>query len=402
MTKNIVILVLSVLIAFAFTLVADRILGMAVSSGAPPGSVELIFPPGSEKAFASLEFQYHVHVNSLGLRDREFSPERTKTFRIAAIGDSFTYGWGVEIEQTWPKLLEQNLRQTGADVEVINMGKPGAGPPFYAELAERAVPMLRPDLVIVGVLQDDVGESMPDGVAPAPGPKRGWLLKSVQRVYPNAVRLMRTAKERHNAKTAHAGSPEKSSIEDNRRSNADGAKRLLKDMTPEQRTRFDRLEDTVKRAFETGDINPYMFDLSVVKNPGYYRFLMKIDDPYIKKCVESMGTQLKRIVEIAGEFGAKVLVVPVPLGPYVNLPENTSIRRVGFNADESMLDSVNPDLEVKAAAEQAGAPFASVTRGFKERKNETGLYYPLDGHFTPDGHKLFAELLTPLVVERIR
>lgn len=401
MKKNIALVVVSVLIVFALTLLADRILGMAVSGGAPTGSIELIFPPGSEKAFSSIEFTYHVHVNALGLRDREFAPQRSKTFRIAAIGDSFTYGWGVEVEQSWPKVLEQNLRQKGADVEIINMGKPGAGPPFYAELAERAIPLLRPDLIVVGVLQDDVGESMPDGVAPAAGPQRGLIFQIVRRAYPNAVRLAREMKERNAARSAPVGSPEKSSIEDNRRSNADAAQRLIQGMTPEQRARFERLEESVRQAFESGNINPYMFDLSVIKNPDYYQFLMKIDDPYIKKCVESMGTQLKRIVDIAGEFGAKVLVAPVPLGPYVNLAGNASIRRVGFASDASMLDSDSPDREIKDAAEQAGAPFISVTSTFKEHKNDTGLYYPLDGHFTPAGHKLFADLLTPLIAERI-
>lgn len=64
-----------------------------------------------------------VAISSQGLRDREFPleppPGRT---RILMLGDSLTFGWGVPVEQTYSKRLEQLLRQGGHDVEVINTG----------------------------------------------------------------------------------------------------------------------------------------------------------------------------------------------------------------------------------------------------------------------------------------
>lgn len=41
-----------------------------------------------------------------------------------AIGDSFTYGWGVPAEDSWPKILERRLQARGYDVEVATLGQP--------------------------------------------------------------------------------------------------------------------------------------------------------------------------------------------------------------------------------------------------------------------------------------
>jgi hypothetical protein len=46
--------------------------------------------------------------------------------RIAALGDSVTFGWGVRPEEGWVPLLEAELKKRGHDVELINAGSPGA------------------------------------------------------------------------------------------------------------------------------------------------------------------------------------------------------------------------------------------------------------------------------------
>ena len=85
---------------------------------------------------------------------------------MLAIGDSFTFGWGVSLEESWPKVLEATLRQAGVAVEVANLGFPGGSPVDYANIATRAVPALQPDLVLVAVLQgDDLGQLRAAGAA---------------------------------------------------------------------------------------------------------------------------------------------------------------------------------------------------------------------------------------------
>src|SRR5260370_1297488 len=54
-----------------------------------------IFPPGSKVSFRTPEFSYTAEANSMGFRDHEVKAKAG--FRIVALGDSFTYGWGVEL-----------------------------------------------------------------------------------------------------------------------------------------------------------------------------------------------------------------------------------------------------------------------------------------------------------------
>jgi hypothetical protein len=75
------------------------------------------------------EYRMTIRINSRGLRDREFSFDKPpRTIRVGAFGDSFTFGEGVESEQTYPKLLEQlfahdaRFTSAGWRVEVLNFG----------------------------------------------------------------------------------------------------------------------------------------------------------------------------------------------------------------------------------------------------------------------------------------
>jgi hypothetical protein len=64
--------------------------------------------------------------NSLGFRDEEHVQEKPPgTFRIVALGDSFTYGVGVEFADTYLVRLERLLNtRPGSRVEIIKLGIP--------------------------------------------------------------------------------------------------------------------------------------------------------------------------------------------------------------------------------------------------------------------------------------
>lgn len=68
-----------------------------------------------------------VRTNSYGMRGPERAPaKRPGVFRIALLGDSYAFGWGVEEEQTFAVQLERLLsNERAAPVEVLNFGVPG-------------------------------------------------------------------------------------------------------------------------------------------------------------------------------------------------------------------------------------------------------------------------------------
>ena len=47
-----------------------------------------------------------IRFNAEGFREREFTAKAPGTWRIAVVGDSFTYGHGLPEEASWPRQLE--------------------------------------------------------------------------------------------------------------------------------------------------------------------------------------------------------------------------------------------------------------------------------------------------------
>lgn len=374
--------VASVLFVGVASLLCEFVAGWFAPVPPPLEETGLVFPPGVEESFDNLEYRFTARINSIGLREREVSIEPDEAFRILAIGDSFTYGLGVAVEQTWVRQLETQLCAKGLNVETINGGRPGVGPIFYAKIAAHAIPLLKPDLVIVAMLQGNDIVDMNLGER---------LRFKTRQYYPNLLRLI-------------YGNPEPMDFppvvtaETNQRVHAAAAKDLIDGWTPDERRRYEQLEESVKEAFRDGRLNPYEIATSI-RYPKNHVGPALFEAP--RGAVAGTAAYLRRIREIAERHGSRTVVISVPLGPYVNRPAFESLPRVGYINQPEMLTSDRPDSVFRRAAEKAGLPFFTVMPAFRERKDTPGLYFPLDGHFTPKGHKLFADCIAPIVAKHI-
>lgn len=97
------------------------------------------------------EFTTTASLNSLGYRGQEFSYQKDpNVFRILVVGDSFTFGHGVNDDQTYSYQLNQRLKDQG-NFEVINAGYMAAFSPdsYYLYLKEKGL-KLQPNLVLLG------------------------------------------------------------------------------------------------------------------------------------------------------------------------------------------------------------------------------------------------------------
>ncbi|MFH1682097.1 MAG: SGNH/GDSL hydrolase family protein [Candidatus Eisenbacteria bacterium] len=91
---------------------------------------------------------FAVSTNEIGLRSRPVPREKCE-FRVLVLGNSCTFGIGVDDEETLPARLEQLLRgRTGADVLVMNASVPGYSAYQGKRFLETRGFRLRPDLVI--------------------------------------------------------------------------------------------------------------------------------------------------------------------------------------------------------------------------------------------------------------
>ena len=102
-------------------------------------------------------------TNSLGLRDRDYPmPKPPGTFRILMLGDSFTEGGGLDIDDTVAKVVEAGLRRgrCGMVVDVVNAGHGSYSPILEYGLLRDVGLRLQPDLVILNFDMTDVHDDV--------------------------------------------------------------------------------------------------------------------------------------------------------------------------------------------------------------------------------------------------
>jgi hypothetical protein len=127
------------------------------------------------------EFDFRYEHNRLGFRGPEIATEKPPdVFRIVALGDSFTYGIGVDWDDTFVHRLEGlfNAREgRHPRVEVIDAGVPRFYPEAERKLLEHYALPLAPDLVLVTFVPNDVIDTYygSDATSVAEG---GYLLTS--------------------------------------------------------------------------------------------------------------------------------------------------------------------------------------------------------------------------------
>lgn len=115
--------------------------------------------PGASVRFRNKEFDTQVTINARGLRDREYPYEKSEPFRIAVLGDSFAFGWGVNQEDCLTELLEERYLQA---TDVINLSVSGYGTLQELRFFQEEGVKYHPDLVLVFWFSNDLDERIPE------------------------------------------------------------------------------------------------------------------------------------------------------------------------------------------------------------------------------------------------
>lgn len=99
--------------------------------------------PHSTGVLSGRDFTAVHHTDGFGFRNAWPWPKRAE---IVVVGDSVTFGYGVEDTKAWPALLAHSLPQS----PVINLGLIGAGPQQYLRVYETFGVKLHPKVLLVG------------------------------------------------------------------------------------------------------------------------------------------------------------------------------------------------------------------------------------------------------------
>ena len=119
--------------------------------------------PGSVTTVKTPEFFVEYRISDEGFRDQKnhTKPKAPDTARILLLGDSFTFGDGVQYEEIWPVLFEKKLSEKGFEIEVIKAGVPAYDTTKEVLLLERLFPLYEPDIVVLVFLPNDLFTNTP-------------------------------------------------------------------------------------------------------------------------------------------------------------------------------------------------------------------------------------------------
>lgn len=127
------------------------------------------------------EFSFLLRTNSLGFRGPE--PEGPIEGALLFIGDSYTMGYGVADDESFPARIEAMLRDSGrGDVPVVNAGVGNSGQGWWLPFLERRAGDFAPRAVVLQLADNDFGDNRAEGMfrladgrlEPRPIPEPGW------------------------------------------------------------------------------------------------------------------------------------------------------------------------------------------------------------------------------------
>jgi len=111
--------------------------------------------PNQRGRFNHQDFSVEVVINSHGMRDNEYSVDRTQKKRMLILGDSFGWGFGVEHQERFSEILEN----THSNWEIVNASVSGYGTDQQFLFLKKNGLILKPDVVLLLFYGNDYEEN---------------------------------------------------------------------------------------------------------------------------------------------------------------------------------------------------------------------------------------------------
>lgn len=300
---------------------------------------------GSHKHY---DYDVYYSINKFGFRGPP--PPQTGKLRFALVGDSFTFGQGVGDDQTFVHLLNE----AGKGTEFLNFGVPGYSTDQQYLMIRERVGLFKPDvLVLVVYLANDLFDNERQY------PLQGDHAKPYFHLHP------------------------------------DGGLELLNTPVPtESRPAAARTDSLTNLVLGESQPPPttlqrWLGGFEITRRLGMFQPVYRGDDADFEArfsyTLALLRALVGRISESARELQAELTVALLPGRSFVENPEGLSAGYQDF-LRRSLLRDLSTMAGVKVI-DLAGALREAQQQG------KGGLYYPNDGHLSPQGHLLLARLI---------
>jgi lysophospholipase L1-like esterase len=313
--------------------------------------------PNNTLIIAGRDFRAASHTDGYGFRNAWPWPEKAE---IVAVGDSVTFGYGVEDDQAWPALVAKALPHN----RLINLGLIGAGTQQYLRLYETFGTRLHPKVLLIGFLvrNDFWDANMFDR----------WLKSGAVGNYkvwrdfgrPNSTRLS-LDQPIGNFLTSLLWRGHVLASKSHFYNLLMYVQRYLRGWGPSKPTIF-RAPDGTQLQLDLGGFT----DQTGIGRPGDRAFDLSVQ-------------ALQRLDSIARANGTKILVILQPSTEEVYLPL----------MGQTNLDT-DPGRPLRVKLGELGIPYLDLLPEFRNRaaKGEV-LFFETDGHPNARGYALIAELV---------
>lgn len=116
---------------------------------------------GDNRSYFAKKWMKTIRYNRFNFRERDFYVEKSQNiYRIAVIGDSLTFGPGINEEDRFSNLLGKRLNSQNQNInieyEVLNFGRPGAETIDHIDFLNDFVLPTKPDFILLQWYINDV------------------------------------------------------------------------------------------------------------------------------------------------------------------------------------------------------------------------------------------------------
>ncbi|GEM_PF-3444175 len=313
--------------------------------------------PNCNSTFSSTEWQTKVSINSVGIRDDPIQPKENYDVRILMLGDSFTWGYGVEQNETFSEVVQQQLNHEGVKADVLNAGVTSYSPTLqYLYLREKGI-KLKPDVVVLNFDMSDVQDD---------------YLREQEAIFDETGELVSVP------------NPEKKSF--------------LLDLRKE--IKITALINSIFIGIDrilpppTKIEKPFLYDIAYDRY-GITRFSEVTNESVHWQRTFSYILKMKELCE---KERCKLVLAVYPYAHQIS-PIEWEEGRHNSGLLTGVIYSDRAEKKLQAFAEEQNISFISMFEGFRE-SSVTPLYFSYDGHFNPSGHALAGKVLSEELIKR--
>lgn len=311
---------------------------------------------------STTEFDVIIQTNSEGMRDQEYKHKKENgEYRVLVVGDSFSFGHGVDLERIYPKLLEKHMNtsivqsNSQTSYHVINAAVGGYHPEQYYKMMVLYANKLEIDSVIVGFyigndfrLYDETSEAiLQDGYL------LGYKNTSIEKQYYGKERI----------------------------------REIIRPIRTFLGTKS-HLYVLLRKA-----LYPILYRLELVQ-PRHVRNL----DNYKSETSQDTRnrfaqteTLVRAFAEFSKENSTPIMFLLIP--DRIQVYDDVWSESVGAsNLDHSEVNKYNPNRKLGQILMHEGIEFIDLLPLMRELEHQQ-LYFHKDGHWTAAGHALAADAL---------